>query len=278
MKRAMFGAKTMIAAGRAILCLLCLPGFCSAGVTYQMSTQSFGRLAGGPTSSEYSVEGDRIRIEASGGKTVFIFRDEAIYVVDTAAHSAQVQRHATLAESGRQLDESVRRLEEFAAQATPDRKASAEQAVAMSRGIASRYHRAVIRDYRKTDRVESLEGRSCQVWEVWEQGAKWLELCVVPTAAVRGGSDALSAMKSLSTYLHGGMFAVGVEFGPVPQWSEVEALAGVPVIVREFEKGQVVHEIHLTGFRVQTVDSSLFEVPPGYSLQDPPVTVPKAGD
>jgi hypothetical protein len=73
------------------------------------------------------------------------------------------------------------------------------------------------------------------------------------------------------------MFAVGVEFGPMPQWSEVEALAGVPVIVREFERGQVVHEIHLMGFREQSFEPSVFEVPQSYAVQDAPVTLPNAG-
>jgi hypothetical protein len=267
----------MIELNRWLLGLMFLPGLCSAGVTYRMSSQSFGRLASGPSLSKYSVEGDRIRIEASDGKTVFIFRDETTYVIDTATHSAQVMRHATLAESARQIDESVKRLEEFAANAPADRRAMIDQAVAINKDIAARYHRPVLRDYRKTDRIETSEGRSCYVWEIWEQGAKRLELCVVPTAAVPGGSDALAAMRSLSTYLHGGMFAVGVEFGPVPQWSDVEALAGVPVIVREFEHGQVVHEIHLMVFHEQTVDTSLFEVPQGYSVQDAPVTLPNAG-
>jgi len=94
---------------------------------------------------------------------------------------------------------------------------------------------------------------------------------------VPGGADALAAMKSLIRYLHGGVFAVGVEFGPVPRWSDVEAFAGVPVIVREFEHGQVVRENHLTGFRAQPIDAATFEVPQGYPVQDAPVTLPNAG-
>jgi hypothetical protein len=79
---------------RFILALLSLPGLANAGVTYQMTTQSFGRLAGGPFSSDYVMEGDKIRINASDGKTVFIFRDESIYVIDSVTRSAQVLRHA----------------------------------------------------------------------------------------------------------------------------------------------------------------------------------------
>ena len=257
--------------------LLFLPGLCSAGVTYEMSIQSFGRLAGAPSSSRYSVEADRIRFEPSDGKSVFIFREGSIYVIDTDAHSAKVSRHATLAESVRQIDESVTRLEALAQTAPADRQAKIDQAVAINKDLAARYHQPVLRDYRKTDRIESSEGRSCRVWEVWEKGVKWLEVCVVPTAEVPGGADALAAMTSLSGYLHGGMFALGVELGPVPQWSEFEALGGVPVLVREFEHGQIVHEIHLTGFRVQTLEPSVFEVPQGYPVQDPPVTLPNAG-
>lgn len=267
----------MIVMGPWPLCLLFLPGLCSAAVTYQMSTQSFGRLAGEPSSSNYSVEGDRIRIEASDGKTVFIFRDESTYVIDAATHSAQVMRRATLAESARQLDDSEKRLEEYAEKAPPDQRATADQALAMSKDITARYHHPVLRDYRKTDRTESSEGRSCRVWEAWEHDAKWLEFCVVPTATVPGGAEALAAMKSLSRYLHGGVFAVGVEFGPVPQWSDVEALAGVPVIVREFAHDQIVHEIHLMKFRAQALESSVFEVPPDYPLQGGPVPPPNAG-
>jgi hypothetical protein len=271
------GANTMIVLGRWLLALLFLPGLCSAGVTYQMNTQSFGRLASGPSSSKYSVEGDRIRIEPSDGKTIFIFRDGATYTIDTATRSAQVMRHATLAESARVLDESEKRLAEYAATAPPDRRAVADQALAMSKDITARYHHPELREYRKTDRIESSEGRPCHVWEIWDHDAKWLELCVIPTTAVPGGAEAVAAMRSLSRYLHGGVFAVGIEFGPVPRWSEVEALAGVPVILREFNRSELVNEIQLTGFHAQTLKSSVFEVPAGYPVQGEPVPPSNSG-
>ncbi len=256
---------------RFILALLSLPALANAGVTYQMTTQSFGRLGGGPSSSDYVVQGDKIRINASDGKTVFIFRDESIYVIDSVARSAQVLRHATLEESARQLHESVKRLEALAASAAPDRRAMSEQAAAMTKDIEERRRRQVTRDYRMTDRMEKSEGRACHMWEEWEQDAKRLELCVVPAPAFPGGADVLVGMKSLSPYLHGSVFAVGVEFGPVSGWSGIEGLGGVPVIVREFQGGQMVHETRLTRFRADYVKASAFEVPEGYPVQEGPV-------
>ena len=253
------------------LALLSLPGLANAGVSYQMTTQSYGRLGADSSSSDYAVEGHKIRISAADGKTVYIFRDESIYVIDSVSRSGQVLRHATLAESARQLHESVTRLEALAAGAAPDRRAMAEQAVAMTKEIEARQQRAVTRDYRMTERTENSEGRACHVWEEWEQDAKRLELCVVPVPAVPGGADALVGMKSLSAYLHGSMFAVGVEFGPVSGWSGIEGLGGVPVIVREFQGGQPVHETRLTQFRVDEIKASAFEVPAGYPVQEGPV-------
>jgi hypothetical protein len=253
---------------RFILALLSLPGLANAAVTYQMTTQSFGRLAGDPFSSDYVMEGDKIRINASDGKTVFIFRDESIYVIDSVTRSAQVLRHATLEESARQLNESVKRLETLAANAAPDRRAMSEQAAAMTKDIEERQRRPIARDYRMTDRMSKSEERACHLWEEWEQGAKRLELCVVPAPAIPGGADVLVGMKSLSPYLHGSVFADCVEFGPVSGWSGIEGLEGVPVIVREFQRGQLVRETRLTRFRADDVKASAFEVPEGYPVQE----------
>jgi hypothetical protein len=48
-------------------------------------------------------------------------------------------------------------------------------------------------------------------------------------------------------------------------------LEGVPVIVREFQGAQPVHETRLTQFRVDEIKASAFEVPAGYPVQEGPV-------
>jgi len=255
---------------RFALPLLLLSAPAAAGVSYLMSTR------GAASTSAYFVEGERVRINASDGKTVYIFRDQSITVIDTAARSGQLLRRATLEESERQLDESLQRMQTLAASAPPEQKAMADQGVATILHIRENNRRAIPRDYRRTDRTEASDGRPCRVWEEWEGGAKRLELCVVPASALPGGAQAWAGFKAMSAYLHGAVFALGIEVGPHSLWPGIEQLGGVPVLIREFKDGRVLGESQLTGFRAEAIPESQFEAPAGYAIHEGPGQRPGA--
>jgi hypothetical protein len=113
-----------------------------------------------------------------------------------------------------------------------------------------------------------VDGHRCRIWEEREGGTKHLELCVAPVTAVPGGADILHGMMTLSRYWRGSTFALGVEYGPVPWWSGIQTLGGVPLLIREFKDGKALTEITLTAIQVDVPGAAHFDIPDGYPVQE----------
>jgi len=121
-----------------------------------------------------------------------------------------------------------------------------------------------------TARFETVDGHSCRVWEEHENDAKRLELCVAPAAALPGGAEIIDGIKTLSRFRQGSKFVLGVDFGLSDWWSDISALGGVPLSVREFKYDSLSSELTLSAIHPITADALLLAMPSGYSMQEGP--------
>ena len=138
------------------------------------------------------------------------------------------------------------------------------------REVSDRMRQFVPRDYRVTVRFESVDGHACRIWEERENDAKRLELCVAPVAALPGGAEIYSGLKTLSQFRQGSDVALGVDFGLSEWWPDFASLGGIPLLVREFKYGSVVSEVTLTAMRPGVPSASLLDMPDGYQVQEGP--------
>ena len=67
-----------------------------------------------PVVSEYFVEDGKVRIGGAYAKTVFVFKDRTIYVIDKTSRTVHVLKHAALSEVAAHYAEEVKQLEETA--------------------------------------------------------------------------------------------------------------------------------------------------------------------
>ncbi len=255
--------------------LLVCPVIADAGVAYDLGVQEVDQsnmaaaspLPAAPV-TRYFVDGGRVRAGAAGAKTVYLFKDQTVYVVDEASRSVHVMKHATLSQVVAHYADAVRQLEDAAAAAPPAERAAAERKAADLKQASARLLESTPRVYAMTVRFESVDGRSCRIWEERENDEKRLELCVAPAAAVPGGADILEGMHVLSAFRQGGKWALGVDFGLSDWWPDIVHLGGVPLKIREFKYDSLIREATLTSIHPGSPSASLWALPEGYKVDE----------
>jgi hypothetical protein len=258
--------------------LIFCPVAAIAGVAYDFSVQAVdqsamaavspGAPAPAPIVTRYFVESGKVRIGAAGAKTVYLLEDRTVYAIDNTSRSVRVLKNATLSQVTAHYADAVRQLQEAAANAPPEERAEAERKAADLKAASDRLLQPVPREYSMTTRFESVDGHACRIWEERERDEKRLELCVAQTAALPGGADILSGMKTLSEFRHGSKWALGADFGLSDWWPDVEHLGGVPVLIREFKYDSLISEITLTSIRPGIQRASSWNLPEGYPLEE----------
>jgi hypothetical protein len=258
--------------------LLFCPVAANAGVAYDLNVQAVdqssmasaspGASAPAPIVLRCLVENGRVRVDAAGAKTVYLFEDRTVYVIDDASRSVRVLKHATLSDVTAHYADAVRQLQEAAANAAPEDRAEAERKAADLKAASDRLLQPVARKYTMTARIESVDGHACRIWEERERDEKRSEFCVAPTAALPGGADILGGMQTLSEFRQGSKWALGVDFGLSDWWPDVAHLGGVPLLVREFKYDSLISEITLTSVRLGIQNASSWNLPADYPLQE----------
>lgn len=265
--------------GRFIALLLC-PVLADAGVMYEVAVRPVdqtnlalvapGSNSPAPLVSQYFVEDGKVRANGPDAKVAYLFEDRTMYVIDNPARAVHVLRHATLSQVIAHYTDTIKQLEDAAANAPPERRAEAQQKAADMRAVSERLLQPVPRQYRVTVRLESVDGRACRVWEEREGDTKHLELCVAPVASVPGGAQIMNGMKTLSQFRQGSNFAFGVDLGLSDWWPDIARLGGVPLLIREYKYDSVVSEVMLRAIRPGISGGSLLDVPEGYPMQEGP--------
>lgn len=265
---------------RQFIALMLVPALANAGVVYEMAIRPVDQsdialAAPGAASSaavvtQFFVDDGRVRIGGPKAKTVYLFKDRTMYVIDNTARSVHVLKHATLSQLAAHYADAVKQLENAAAAAQPDERAEAQRKAADMKLVSDRMRQAVPRDFHVTVRFESVDGRACRIWEEREKEAKRFELCVATVAGVPGGAEILNGLKTLSQFRQGSDFAYGVEFGLSEWWPDFATLGGVPLLIREYKYDSEVSETMVSAIRPDAPVGAQFDLPAGYAVQEGP--------
>jgi hypothetical protein len=265
---------------RLFIALLLTPLLANAGVMYEVAIRPVdqsnlapvgpGSPAAGAVVTQYFVEDGKVRIGGPKAKTVYLFKDRTMYVIDNTARAVHVLQHATLSQWAAHYADAVRQLQAAAAAAPPDERAEAERKAADMKEVSERLWQPVPRDFHVTVRFESVDGRACRIWEEREKDAKRLELCIAPPAMVPGGADILAGLKTLSQFRQGSDFAFGIDFGLSDWWPDFATLGGVPILIREYKYDSEISETMVSAVRPGVAAGSQFDLPDGYQVKDGP--------
>lgn len=265
---------------RLVFALLLTPLVANAGVIYDMAIRPVDQSNIAfvsptaptitPIATQYYTENGKVRVGGTNAKTVYVFKDQTMYVIDHTSRSVHVLKHATLNQLAVHYADAVKQLEDAAASASPDNRSEAQRKAADMKEVSDRMRQGVPREYRVTVRFESVDGHACRIWEERERDAKRLELCIAPAASIPGGADILSAMKTLSQFRQGSNFALGVDLGLSEWWPDIAILGGVPILIREYKYDSEISEVMLSTMRQGVPSAAQFDMPDGYQVQEGP--------
>jgi hypothetical protein len=225
----------------------------------------------GPTTSKMWFDGGRLRTERAehdGDQEVVIFRNQALYTLDSKSRSYRVIDKPTAEKMGAQMAVAKKQMEERLAAMPPEQRKRMEEMMAkLGHGAAAAMMpgaKPKERILKKTGRSETVAGIKCTVWEAFENGEKEEELCAAPAGALPGGDEVLKTFREIASMLSAFTDKLGTHSAGEP-WRDMETINGVPILTRDFDDGKASSEMRLTVARKEAVPGSSFEVPAGYA-------------
>ena len=226
--------------------------------------------SGTPTTSKMWFDGGRMRTERAeheDDRNVVIFKDQALYTLDPKSKSYRTVDKATAEKMGAQVAAAKKQMEARMAAMPPEQRKKMEEMLAkLGKGGAAMMPGAKPkqRTLKNSGRTETVAGIQCTVWEAFEDGPKDEELCAAPASAVPGGADVIKTFRDISTMMSSFTEKLGTHATDTP-WRDMETINGVPILTRDFEDGKATSETRLTVARKESVPTSAFEVPAGYT-------------
>jgi hypothetical protein len=248
--------------------MILFPWLAHGGTPYVVVNRHLSPHSAAASYAQFYVQDGKVRAGGFDASTVYLFKDDRIYVIDNASRSVQVVTSGLVDQAAARLDERVTMVQNAAAKLPPDKRAVMERLAADMKAQNDSRRLPVPREYRITDRSETVDGHPCRIWEAFEQQEKRFELCVAPVAQIPGGAEILGGMKSLSSYWQGSVFALGVSLGNAGWWPGIASLNGVPILVREFKRGTAVSETALTAIGDGVPSAPPFDLPDGYPMTE----------
>jgi len=264
-----------------LLILLASP--LAAGVVYEIEVTD--HAAGEPSTTELAAEGKMLKMSIAPGRTSgrgeMIFRGDRreMVVVDHDDKSYVVMDEATAKQLADQLGgvsdqmkEAMKRVEEQLKNVPEDQRAMVEKMLKermpnMGGNAPSR----PANEYKRTGQRATKAGYPCVRYDVLRGGEKVREMWVTDWDNVEGAREVREAMLDMADFfeqimssLSESLGGLGPAFGGDSPFDGLREMDGFPVVVREFDGGELESESTLRSARRRTLDPADFEPPAGY--------------
>lgn len=237
-------------AGLIALAAIAIPSFAGAGTYVESVATNHLTPQAPPQAMKMWAGNGRFRMEMQGGQVVQIFRDQAFYTLNVAGKSYSKMDKAALDAMTQKANEANKSLE---ALLPPDQQGKKKQS-------SGKIERTV----KPTGRSETAAiGQACKVWEVFSNGTKVQELCVVEVAKLPNGKELIATMQQVGEAFKGTAASAGMN----DVWQDVKTMNGFPVITRMYLNGKLFQEVKTTAIRVADTPESMFAIPAGFKEQ-----------
>ncbi len=253
---------------RFLLCALCLvAGIAQAGV-YIETVDRDSKTGKSEPAERWYVQDGKARIEGPDG--VSIFKDGIVYGVDTSSKSYHVMDQATLEQLSARLKQvREQRTQAELAKLPPDQRAGVEEMLAKQ---ASATPKKPVVDAKDTAKTETINSRSCQVWDITRDGVLDEQYCVASFAALPGGGEVQSLMQKYQGFFEqmAELAGPGAEGDSMrEQFALWQKLNGYPLAARAYSGGTLdPGETIVKAWQSQSVPASMFEIPADYNKRD----------
>ncbi|HTV51681.1 MAG TPA: hypothetical protein VME21_10845 [Steroidobacteraceae bacterium] len=243
-----------------LLLLACVSA--RAGTFVEFSRTDLVNLLRAPETQKLWFDAGQLRIENERADAVEIFKDETLYLIEPQ------QKRYTVLEGGRAGGGASFTLADAATAPTPGASPRAAATAVLANFGRSSEAAAPggIGGLEPTARTETVDGRTCRIFELGRDGEKEQEWCVVAASALPDGAELQSTMRAVGMRLARALehLSGASREGIAGCWVGLQAIDGVPLLTRLFQGGHAVVEFRLTGLRVEPVPVTAFEIPADY--------------
>ena len=253
---------------------LTLPVVTQAGVALDMVTKN---MSGDEQErSQIFAQDGFLRLDSDGGPYAadvsLIFDGSRFLVIDHGESSYIIMDEAMLTRMMDKMSEAMKQMQAELDKLPPEQRAMAEQMMkGQMQGLMGGTEPAPPPRVEATGSSE-WGGRSCTLYDVFENDVKTQQICSAPLDQVDGAAEMMETfqgmagfVKKLSESLPG---PLGESFNQHPGMV-AELIQGFPVHTIEYRMGEPASEVSLESIREEALPASKFEVPDGYRLQDP---------
>lgn len=251
-------------------CLLLAAFASQAGVVIETIERNAatGTTSGG---SRLYIDGDVLRVDQSldEGRTDFVlFRDDTLYVVEPGERQYTAIDRKSVAAMAGQMNSAMAQMRAQLANLPPEQRKMMEQMMAGKMpGAAAPAAPLVARDL---GRNETLDQRTCRMWELSRAEVVEHQVCVVPFGSLPGKEDLLGVMQRMNELMQP-MVETFSGFGGVADDADgMAAVQGFPILWRDFAGGKPNgEETVLRSWREEAISPALLQLPDGYRRRDP---------
>lgn len=251
-------------AGSLMLAATLVAGPAIAGTEMHMSIQDLDSKTTAPLRT-FTQDG-KLRIE-EGERVVMIFRDKALYALDTQERTYHVLDQKSLQQLADQLNPVLKQMQEQLAQLPPEQRAQMEQLMG---GQIPGMGAPPKVEMRRTARNGEYGGHACRYVEVMENGTLSDEVCVTDAKRLQGADEFMAVVKEMSALMKQFTSAIQIPLAQVTERysTKFDELGGLPVFTRHYSDGKPDSETRLESIRSHSLPGTLFEIPQGYTRKD----------
>ena len=210
--------------------------------------------------------------DASGKDMSMIFVGQEFIVVDHDDKSYIVMDEAMVQEMGVKVNAAMEQMRAQLADMPPEQRAMVEQMMqGQMAGMMGAEEESI------PTRVEEMgsgswQSRPCTEYAVFEGDQKTQQICAAPLGEVEGADEAMAAFRNMAKFINSlaesmpGPLGESMAENPMGLMDQID---GFPVRTVDYVDGQVSSETTLSTVEGRDFDPGLFDIPDGYTKQDP---------
>ena len=274
-----------ISGGSILATALFIASTARAGVFIEMSDHDIASGKMTPRHNLYA-QGGMLRTESTDGHTTMLFRDNAMYMLDSSTKTYRVLDKAAMDQTAAKMNDAMAAVQARMASLPPERRAAMEQAMqSMGQNMPGAAAAPTAHTYDAIDMGASgnAGGRSCRMWNAIRDGKATEQLCVAPESSLPGTSEVMTAIRSAASFgqqfqdamqARGGAAAsMGSRSGGImaQHMNVMQKIGGVPVATRHFDSSTgalAPTESVMTQWQQRNIDAAQFAIPADYSRKE----------
>jgi hypothetical protein len=245
-----------------------------AGVAVEMVSRNIADDA--VERSQIYAQDGFLRLDSDGGpyaaEVSLIFDGNRFLVIDHSDKSYIIMDEAMLMEISGKMNAAMAQMEAMLAEMPPEDRAMAEQMLKDQMGAVMGSQDVPSPPKVEKTGTDEWQGRRCTQFDVFEDEVKTQEICAAALDKVNGAEEMMATYQEMAQFVKNLSESLpdplGSSFNDHPGMV-AELIGGFPVRTVEYSLGQPVREVTMDSITEKSLESSYFEAPVDYRLEDP---------